>query len=133
MSRCRELAALAAERGNTPVGSLIVLDGEVLTEATEGVPAGPDPFAHAELVAVRQALQSGKGTRLADATLYSTAEPCFMCSYAIRKAAIGRIVIGRPTPGSGGATSNYPILTASDIQGWGPPPVLVWEPLNKSS
>lgn len=126
MRRCHELAAKAAAEGNTPVGSLILLGGEVLAEASEDVPVGPDAFAHAELIAVREALRLHANQPLTGATLYTTAEPCFMCSYAIRKAKISRVVMGRPTPGTGGATSRYPILTAPNIEGWHEPPVLVW-------
>ena len=52
MRRCGELAVLAKAAGNTPVGSLLVLDGQLLAEAAEQTPNGPRPFAHAELLVV---------------------------------------------------------------------------------
>lgn len=127
MRRCYELAANARAEGNTPVGALVVQAGKVLAEASEEAPVGPDPFAHAELIAVRKALSLRAGQSLAGATLYTTAEPCFMCSYAIRRARISRVVMGQATPGTGGATSKYPILAAPDVERWGEPPVLVWD------
>ena len=64
--------------------------------------------------------------QLPEATLYTTAEPCFLCSFAIREFRIGRVVIGSATPEIGGATSLYPILSAGDISRWGDPPTIVW-------
>ncbi len=61
-----------------------------------------------------------------EATLYSTAEPCFLCSFAIREAGLRRIVIGAPTPDIGGVTSRYPILAADDVERWGLAPEVVW-------
>ncbi len=120
MLRCLELAAKAQRAGNTPVGSLIALDGAVVSEAWELTPAGDDRFAHAELIVVREALKLR--LNLEQACLYTTNEPCFMCSYAIRDADIGRLVIAVLTPGVGGLSSAYPILTARDIEPWGAPP-----------
>ena len=96
MRRCGELAVLAKAAGNTPVGSLLVLDGQLLAEAAEQTPNGPRPFAHAELLVVEQALQLRPRPDLQNATLYSTAEPCILCGFAVREARIGRVVIARP-------------------------------------
>lgn len=126
MARCRELARRAGQDGNQPIGALVAVGGEVLAEAEEQTPAGPLAFAHAELLAVQRAISASGRRRLPEATLYSTHEPCFLCSYALRAARIGRVVIESAVPEIGGATSRYPILTADDILTWGPPPVLVW-------
>jgi tRNA(adenine34) deaminase len=126
MRRCLDLARQAGENGNTPIGTIIVFpDGETV-EALEEVPAGPDPFGHAEVIAVRDALRIHGRPLPERATLYTNAEPCFMCSFAIREAGITRVVIERPTPEIGGATSRYPILLAPDIPRWGPAPEVVW-------
>jgi len=126
MQRCRALAEEAGSAGNTPVGSLIAVGSEVVAEASEAVPAGPDPFAHAELLAVRDAM-SRLGRTLPDGvTLYTTHEPCFLCSFAVREAGIRRVVIGARTPDIGGVTSSYPILVAADVHRWKEPPVVVW-------
>ena len=89
------------------------------------MPKGPDPFAHAELLAVRRAI-GGSRHDLPEATLYTNVEPCFLCSYAIREARIGRVVIGRPIPDIGGVNSRYPLLVADNVDRWGRPPEVVW-------
>ena len=122
MRHCIDLAARATESGNTPVGCVITLEHRVVAEAEEQSPSGSNPFAHAEILAVIAALEAvGKG-KLSRATLYTTNEPCFLCSYAIREARIARVVFSVETPGIGGATSAYPILQAHEIKRWGAPP-----------
>ncbi len=122
MRRCIELAASAKGSGNTPVGCVITLETEIIAEAGEQSPAGSDPFAHAEILAVVAAIQTAGREKLPRATLYTTNEPCFLCSYSIREARIGRVVFSAVTPEIGGATSKYPILSARDIARWGAPP-----------
>ena len=125
MTRCFRLAEQAAARGDTPVGS-IVADGEgnVIAEAGERNRT-EDIFAHAELLAIREALKVLGRNDLTGLTLITTNEPCFLCSYAIRQTAISRVVFARNTPGIGGATSLYPILSSADIPGWPMPPEIV--------
>ena len=122
MRRCIDLAVSAKQSGNTPVGCVIALEGRIVAEAEEQSPSGSNPFAHAEILAVVAALRAGSRKRLARAALYTTNEPCFLCSYAIREARIVRVVFAVETPGVGGATSAYPILKAADIDRWGAPP-----------
>ncbi len=122
MRRCIELAASAKQSGNTPVGCAITIQERILAEAEEQSPAGSNPFAHAEILAVVAALQTVGKTKLLGATLYTTNEPCFLCSYAIRETRISRVVFAVKAPGVGGATSAYPILKAAGIDEWGSPP-----------
>lgn len=126
MARCRELAAEAKRAGNHGVGSLVAVGEEILAEAGEQTPAGEVAFAHAELLAVQGALQAAGARHLPGATLYSTHEPCLLCSYAIRAARIGRVVVEQAVAAIGGVTSRYPILTADDVGAWGPPPTVKW-------
>lgn len=126
MDRCATLAAEARLSGNTAVGSLVAVGDEVISEASEAVPAGPDPFAHAELIAVRDAMGRYGRSFPDDATLYTTHEPCFLCSYAIREAGIRRVVMGAPTPDIGGVTSSHPLLVADDVARWKDPPTVEW-------
>jgi len=126
MRRCGELAALAKAGGNTAVGALLVLDGHLLTEAAEQSPRGPRAFAHAELLAVEQALQLRPRPDLQNATLYSTAEPCILCGFAVREARIGRVVVARPAGDIGSIRSRFPVLTADWVDRWGSPPAIVW-------
>ena len=121
MRRCIELAKIAGANGNTPVGSIVVLDDQVVGEGIENLPSGTSITGHAEILACQAAVDDRSSTNLASGTLYSTAEPCFMCAYAIRQCQISLVVYGAETPGIGGVTSNHPILTAA-IAGWKPPP-----------
>jgi tRNA(adenine34) deaminase len=125
MRRCIELAREAEKSKDTLVGSLVVLDGSIIGEGVEAVKAKTDLTAHAEIEAIKAACATLKTTNLTACVLYTTAEPCFMCSYAIRQARISRVVIGRPAPGIGGVTSKHPILTDLSIKNWTPPPEVI--------
>jgi tRNA(adenine34) deaminase len=120
MRRCIELARLAKEQGNTPVGSLVVLDGQVIGEGIEQLPGGHLLTGHAEVLACQQAAERVGSRSLRGARLYSTAEPCIMCSYVIRQAEIAEVVFAVDTPLIGGATSEFPILTSVALNGWRP-------------
>lgn len=88
------LASAAKARGKHPFGALVVAaGGEVLAEAINafGWPDG-DATGHAELVAVREASRRFPPKRLAQATLYSSAEPCAMCAGAVYWSGISRVV-----------------------------------------
>lgn len=128
MRRCEALARQAALAGNTPVGAVVVMDGVVVGEAAEEVPRGPRPFAHAELLATEAAIRATGSRLLETATLYSTAEPCILCGFAIRETRISRVVIGRPAGDIGSVRSKFPVLAADWVDRWGPPPSVVWWP-----
>jgi len=85
MRRCLELATMARDQGNTPVGSVVVLDGAIIGEGIEALPTGSSITGHAETLACQAALDATGRRVLAGAVLYTTAEPCFMCAYAIRQ------------------------------------------------
>jgi tRNA(adenine34) deaminase len=82
------------EPGASPIGCVIVRDGKVLAVAHNKVDQIPDPTAHAEMVAIRSAAISLGTADLRGATLYSTLQPCGMCSMASIWAKIGRVVYG---------------------------------------
>lgn len=86
----------AAERrpGCGPIGCVIVMDGEIIAEASNEADRDHDPTAHAEIVAIRRASARRRTTALRGATLYSTLQPCGMCSMASIWARIGTIVFG---------------------------------------
>ena len=88
------LAAASKARGKHPFAALIVDDRDaVLGEAGNafGWPDG-DATGHAELIAVREASRRFPPERLAQATLYSSAEPCAMCAGAVYWAGLRRVV-----------------------------------------
>lgn len=126
MRHCEDLARRAAMAGNTPVGAVVVIDSAAVGEAAEEVPHGSRAFAHAELLAVEAAIRTTGSRLLKTATLYSTAEPCILCGFAIREAQIMRVVMGRPAGDIGSARSRFPILAADWVGRWGPPPSVVW-------
>ena len=94
----RHALALAREgeaaAGASPIGCVIVLDGVVVGAGHNEVGHRHDPTAHAEIVAIRRACQSLGRDDLRGATLYSTLQPCGMCSMASIWCGIGRIVYG---------------------------------------
>ncbi len=95
MRRALELARQGASApGASPIGCVIVLDGQVVGEAHNEVALQHDPTAHAEVVAMRRACASLGRDDLRGAALYSTLQPCGMCSMACIWASIQRIVYG---------------------------------------
>jgi hypothetical protein len=78
-----------------------------------------DISGHAELIAIRNACSALQTLDLSGCTLYTTAEPCFMCSYAIRQTHISKVIIGRPASKAGGISSHPLILRDAQIAGWG--------------
>ena len=96
MRRAIALARIALANGDTPVGSLVVHKGKVIGEGFEAVKERMDPSGHAELIAIRNACSALQTFDLSGCTLYSTAEPCFMCSYAVRQTRISQVIFCRP-------------------------------------
>ena len=81
-------------QGAAPIGCVIVRDGRVIGEGSNEVGLQCDPTAHAEIVSIRRAAKASGSADLSNATLYSTLQPCGMCSMAAIWANIGRIVYG---------------------------------------
>jgi tRNA(adenine34) deaminase len=95
MERAIELARQGELRpGGSPIGCVIVRDGEIIGEGYNETELRCDPTAHGEMVAMRQAGARIGQMELRGATLYSTLQPCGMCSMASVWAKIGRIVYG---------------------------------------
>ncbi len=88
--------AVAAGKQNpqSPIGCVIVRDGAVLAIGHNEVAPRHDPTAHAEIVTIRRACEALSTDDLRGATLYSTLQPCGMCSMAIIWSKIGRVVYG---------------------------------------
>jgi tRNA(adenine34) deaminase len=98
-------ARAAAERGEVPVGAVIVRGGEVLASAGNRTLELKDPTAHAETLAIRIACEAIQSERLIDCDLYVTLEPCPMCAAAISFARIRRLYFAASDP-KGGAVEN---------------------------
>jgi tRNA(adenine34) deaminase len=100
-----EEARAAADRGEVPVGCVIVREGQVIARAGNRTLSDKDPTAHAELLAIRQAATALGSERLTDCDLYVTLEPCAMCATAMSFARIRRLYFGAADP-KGGAVEH---------------------------
>ncbi len=103
-------AALAEARkgaaaGEVPVGAAVVFDGRVVSRAHNETIARRDLTQHAELLAMRRALEVLETDRLEGATLYVTLEPCAQCAGSIVLARVSRVVFGAYDPKAGMAGS----------------------------
>ena len=102
MRRALDLAAVAAEAGEVPVGAVITLDGEIVAEARNSMRGNLDPTAHAEMVAIRHAATRLGRSRLDGCTLWVTLEPCAMCAGAIALARFDALRFAAEDPKGGG-------------------------------
>jgi len=124
--RCLELAAKAAEKGNSAVGAVIVQDNEIISEGEEAVNTRNDITCHAEIEAIRLAVKNSKTNNLSGCILYSTHEPCIMCFYAIRFYRICKIVYLQQADYLGGISSSMPLLITDQLPPhWGNAPLTV--------
>jgi tRNA(adenine34) deaminase len=103
-------AEKAAACGETPVGAVLVLAGEVIARAHNMRETWQDPTAHAEAIALREASARLGRWRLQDATLYVTLEPCLMCAGALVLARVDRLVYGCRDPKAGALGSVYDVV-----------------------
>jgi tRNA(adenine34) deaminase len=110
-------AVRATEHDDTPVGALVVKDGEVVATGHNERELRSDPTAHAELIALRGAARALGSWRVLDCALYVTLEPCAMCAGGIVLARIPRVVFGATDPKAGAAGS---VLDVLGVDGRGP-------------
>ena len=123
MNIALELAKEAGERGEVPVGAIIVdKNDEIISKAYNLRETDKNAVAHAELIAIQDACKTLGGWRLSGCTLYVTLEPCPMCTGAIVNSRIERVVFGAYDMQAGccGSVANfnaYPFNHAFDIVG----------------
>lgn len=96
MRRAIELAHLAADRDEVPVGAVAVLDNRIISTAFNTRETTRCATHHAEVLAIEEACRALGGWRLPGVTLYVTMEPCVMCAGAIVNARVARVVYGAP-------------------------------------
>lgn len=105
MEMALEEARAAGERGEVPIGAVVVVDGAAVAASGNRTRELNDVTAHAEIAAIRMACEKLGQERLAGADLYVTLEPCTMCAAAISFARIRRLYYGAEDP-KGGAVDN---------------------------
>jgi tRNA(adenine34) deaminase len=105
-----EEAGRAHAAGEVPVGAVVIRNGMVLAQAHNQSDLRHDPTAHAERIALAEALATAGVDRLPDATLYVTLEPCAQCAGAIVLTKVGRVVFGAWDPKAGMAGSIHDLL-----------------------
>jgi tRNA(adenine34) deaminase len=107
MREAIRLAREGAVRGEVPVGAVVVVAGEIVGWGSNAPIAHPDPTAHAEILAIREAAARLGNYRLTGATLYCTLEPCVMCAGAVVAARVDRLVFGARDLRFGGVRSKF--------------------------
>src|SRR5450756_2190602 len=112
MRHALELASMALDAGEVPVGAVVVQDGVIIGRGFNAPISRHDPSAHAEMTALRDAAQKIGNYRLAGCELFVTLEPCLMCAGAIMHARIARAVYGASDP----KTVSYTHLRAHETR-----------------
>jgi tRNA(adenine34) deaminase len=102
MSLALQQARAAGERGEVPVGAVVVWEGRLIAAAGNQAINQCDPTAHAEMIVVREAARLLGRLRLVGCDLYVTLEPCPMCATALSFARVRRVIFGAFDPKGGG-------------------------------
>ena len=103
-------AEKAMQRGEIPVGALLVRNGEIIGRGSNSRSLEGSPLGHAELTAMREASEAIGNWRLDDCTLYVTLEPCVMCAGAMVQSRLRTLVYGTRDPKAGAVGSLYNIV-----------------------
>ena len=88
----------AYDRGEVPIGAVLIRNGQVISAGRNRVEELQDASAHAEMLTMRTGAAELRGWRLSNATLYCTVEPCPMCAAALQAFRVERLVYGAPNP-----------------------------------
>ena len=110
MKEAVELAETAAGVSEVPVGAVLVSGDRVIGRGSNRVVSTGDPTAHAEIVAIREAVAAVRSRHLGDTVLYVTLEPCAMCAGALVLARVSRVVFGAFDPKAGACGSARDVL-----------------------
>lgn len=122
MSQCIKLAKVALQNGDSPVGTILVCDEQIIGKGIESGKSTGDITNHAEILAVRNAISNGKQHLLSQSKMYTTHEPCVMCSYLIRHHKIPHVIYGISVDFIGGFTSSFNVLRTNEVPKWGKKP-----------
>jgi tRNA(adenine34) deaminase len=129
MGRCIGLSKASGKAGEYPYAAVVCRDGIVVAESINMVTHDGDVTRHSEVVAISQAQKTLGTVSLEDCEIYTNAEPCALCSYAIRETRIRRVVFGLSSPHMGGVLK-WNILVDTDIcsampEVFAPPPEVI--------
>ncbi len=119
MEMALEEARRGEEKGNSPVGSVIVKDGRVIAKGHNQAISNLDLTSHAETDAMRNAGPALGHTDLSGCTLYTTFEPCMMCAGAIVFAGVSVLVMGGNYNPNYGSYGDYSVEKAIELVEWG--------------
>lgn len=129
MTHCIELATESGRSGEYPYAAVVCRRGKIIAESTNRVSHEHDVTRHAEIVAISLAQKALATISLDDCEIYINAEPCVMCSFAIRESRIHRVIYGLSSPQMGGRTK-WNVLADTDLsksmpEVYAPPPEIV--------
>lgn len=105
----------AESRQEVPIGACVVIGGHVVAVEGNRTRTDCDPTAHAEIIALRAAAQKIGNYRLADATVYSTIEPCAMCAGALIQARVPLLVYGARDEKAGAVDTHFQICSSNKL------------------
>lgn len=131
MEKCIHLAKIALSNRDFPVGSVVVRKNQIIGKASDAGKSSKDITKHAEIEAIKDALKNTGLERLDGCDLYTTHEPCIMCSYVIRHYGLKTVIYGAQGDQGGGITSNFKVMQTTEIPNWGKPPTIVGGILKK--
>lgn len=112
MQMALQEAQEAFNKGEVPVGAIVVFKGEIIARAHNLTKSLSDPTAHAEILALRRAGEKLSSDKLVDCDLYVTLEPCPMCAHAISLARVRRLYFGAYDEKSGGVENGAKVYDA---------------------
>jgi tRNA(adenine34) deaminase len=115
MQRAFELAQIAQEHDEVPVGAIIVFEDQIIGEGWNQPISSNDPTAHAEIMALRDAGKNIDNYRLPNTTMYVTLEPCAMCAGAIVHARMSNLVYATDDPKTGACGSVFNLLQTEEL------------------
>lgn len=115
MKMALEEAEKAGQRGEVPVGAILLKGDQVLAKDHNRCIELSDPTAHAEILVLRKGGEVLRNYRLNDTVMYVTAEPCPMCVSAMVHSRISRLIFGVLEPKFGAVESKLRLLNGNGL------------------
>jgi len=115
MRMALEEAEKASQKGEIPVGAILLKGDQVLARDHNRCIELSDPTAHAEILVLRKGGEILRNYRLDETVMYVTAEPCPMCAFAMVHSRISRLVYGTSEPKFGAVESKFKLLNEKGV------------------